>query len=63
MPKKDEVWVTRDGRRIPVGELTEDHAKDILRMILKNKRRRIKLQRALYALPDMYEEDQKWGNS
>ena len=34
----DEIWVTRDGRQIPVGELSEEHAKNIIRMILRAQR-------------------------
>lgn len=37
---KDETWVTEDGTEILVGDLTEDHAKNILRMILKDQRKR-----------------------
>jgi hypothetical protein len=60
----DEIWKCEDGRRIPVGELTEDHAKNILRMILRQRRERRALRRAdriVYQhLPDFDEEDRKW---
>lgn len=36
----DETWITEAGERILVGDLTEDHAKNILRMILKDERQR-----------------------
>lgn len=36
--QKDEVWVMEDGTKIPVSELTEAHAKSILRMILRRNR-------------------------
>jgi hypothetical protein len=39
-PCSDEVWVTKDGRHIPVGELQADHARNIIRMILKDRRKR-----------------------
>jgi hypothetical protein len=38
--KGDEVWVTKDGRHIPVGELQAEHARNIIRMILKDRRKR-----------------------
>lgn len=39
-PEDDEVWTTRDGRELRVGEMTEDHVRNALRMILRNQRRR-----------------------
>ncbi len=36
----DEVWTTRDGDQIKVGDLSETHAKNILRMIIKTERER-----------------------
>jgi hypothetical protein len=35
---KDEIWITEDGTQILVGDLTEAHAKNILRMILRHRR-------------------------
>lgn len=35
---KDEVWVTLDGRRVPVGELTLEHAHSIIRMVIRKQR-------------------------
>lgn len=35
---EDEIWTTRDGRKIPVGELTEEHARNILRMLIRKGR-------------------------
>lgn len=37
---EDEIWTTKDGRKIPVGEMTESHVRNTLRMILKNRRER-----------------------
>lgn len=37
---EDEIWKTRDGREIPVGELGEEHAKNILRMLIRKRRER-----------------------
>ena len=34
----DEVWVTKDGRRIEVQDLPESHVKNILRMLLRKRR-------------------------
>jgi len=41
---EDEIWTMKDGSKIQVGEMTEDHAKNALRMVLRNRRK--KLQRA-----------------
>lgn len=34
----DEIWITKDGKHIPVEQLTEEHAKAIIRMFLRNKK-------------------------
>jgi hypothetical protein len=34
----EEVWVTADGRRIAIGEMTEGHAKHALSMIMRRLR-------------------------
>lgn len=66
-PEDDEIWVCRDGRRIPVSEMTPGHAKNALRMILRTMRRRQQLKRDLRALADelrdIDEDDAKWGKS
>lgn len=36
--EEDEVWVTKDGRRIPCAELEADHARAIVRMVVKQRR-------------------------
>lgn len=36
----DEVWTTRDGRRIEVQDLDADHVRNILRMLLRAQRLR-----------------------
>jgi hypothetical protein len=38
--QNDEIWVTEDGTKIAVGNLSEEHAKNILRMILRTTRER-----------------------
>jgi hypothetical protein len=46
--------------------MTEDHAKNTLRMILRNNRKRRALQADLdrleVSLREMVEEDRKWGS-
>lgn len=56
----DEIWTCRDGRQIPVGELTEAHAKSILRMILRNNRIKRELRSALNAIAKS--EEPYWGH-
>lgn len=35
----DEIWTTRDGRNIPVGEMSEDHVRNALRMVIRRQRK------------------------
>lgn len=37
---RDEVWVTKDGRRIAVSDMSEEHVKNILRMFIRKERER-----------------------
>lgn len=37
-PNQDETWVMQDGRRVPVGDMTEEHVKNVLRMLLRKSR-------------------------
>jgi hypothetical protein len=37
----DEYWTTRDGRRIAVGEMNVEHLRNVLRMILRYRRREV----------------------
>jgi hypothetical protein len=66
LPGGEEVWVCRDGRRIPVGELEVDHMRAILRMILKSTRKRAQRNAALQAhldsLADFEHHDRIWGS-
>ena len=39
-PGDDEVWTTGNGRRIRVGDMDEQHVRNTLRMILRNRRKR-----------------------
>lgn len=36
---KEEFWTTRDGHRLAVGEMDLDHLRNVLRMVLRNRRR------------------------
>ena len=36
--RKDEVWTTKDGRKIAVGDMSEEHAKNILRLLIRQRR-------------------------
>lgn len=35
----DEIWITKDGREVPVGEMSEGHVRNALRMMLRHRRR------------------------
>lgn len=35
---EDEVWTTRDGRKIKVGDMDETHLRNTLRLILRKRR-------------------------
>lgn len=39
----DEIWVTEFGETYHVQDLTEEHAKNVLRMLLRNRRRALEL--------------------
>lgn len=39
MKMKDEIWTTRDGRKIAVADMSEEHVRNTLRMLLRNMRR------------------------
>jgi hypothetical protein len=77
-PYPDEVWVTADGRRLKVGQMDEQHVRNTLRLVLKNRRlereaqsiknRRAILRDALRAVVEKHAEecigeDRKWGSS
>lgn len=42
---KEEFWTCKDGRRLAVGEMDVDHLRNVLRMVLRN-RRRLREERA-----------------
>jgi hypothetical protein len=35
---KDEIWITKDDHKIKVADMTEKHVKNVLRMILRQRR-------------------------
>lgn len=47
---KDELWKTGDGKEIPVSQMTEDHAKNALRMMIRLRRRQKASFQAIIAL-------------
>ena len=60
---KDELWITRDGRRLLVGDMHEDHARNALRMMLRALRRareREHLATQLKMLREIAGEDDEW---
>jgi hypothetical protein len=61
-----ETWRTRDGRVVRVCDMTEDHVRATLNMILRNRRRRMELKRDLKALEAWIDEslsdEAKWGH-
>jgi len=67
-PPKDELWIARDGRRLLVGEMDEEHVRNALRMMLRARRRAMQLK-ALHTqlefmrkLADEIDDDRKWGD-
>lgn len=66
-PEYAEVWITRDGRRLRVDEMTEDHVRATLNMILRARRKARKLTKSLQRLNRWIEEadsdNGKWGRS
>lgn len=66
----DETWRTRDGREIPVCDMSEEHAKAALRMILRQRKVARYLRVAAQAderfmeslFADFY-DDLKWGDN
>jgi hypothetical protein len=44
----DELWTQRDGTKIAVGDMSESHVRNALRMVLRNQRRT--LERELFLL-------------
>jgi len=54
----EEIWTTRDGRKILVGEMDEDHVRNALRMCIRVMRKRqaqlAELKRTLKPLLDDY---------
>lgn len=46
----DDIWTTRDGREIAVGDMDEDHVRNALRMVLRRRReKREQVMEGLFA--------------
>jgi hypothetical protein len=54
----EEFWTTIDGTRIAVGDMTPGHVRNVLRMILRQRRRRNFRDQVIAAMtqPSGYEE-------
>jgi len=61
---EDEIWECKDGRRIPVSEMSEDHVRSTLRMIIRTRRRKEELIRSDIrgALSRLDQNDDSWGD-
>ena len=51
---RDETWTMRDGTKIKVGDMDENHVRNALRMVIRQARRR-KLRAALDVIRPEYE--------
>ncbi len=38
---EDEVWTMKDGTRIPIAQMSERHAKNCLRLLIRRRRERV----------------------
>lgn len=63
----DEVWRTKDGRTLLLAEMSEDHLRRALRMILRaarnHKARKERIDQFLQEAEEARGEDAKWGSS
>jgi hypothetical protein len=58
----DEYWTTQDGRRIAVGEMNVEHLRNVLRMILRNRRKAVQ-ERISQLFDDPYSDGQDTLNA
>jgi hypothetical protein len=73
---KDEIWITHDGRHIPVGQMHEAHVRNALRMVIRQESAKRAKLRAQWSkelarakmldflhrqLDEIQGEDRKWG--
>lgn len=66
----EEVWVTKDGRHMLVGDMDEEHLRNTLRMLIRTHRRRLQLRKEMAAIDEHLQqeleealgEDKKWGS-
>lgn len=65
--KYPERWRTRDGRKIAVSDMDEDHVRATLNMLIRNRRVRAMLKRDLQALEQWIDgsinDDTRYGKS
>ena len=63
----DEVWVKEDGTMINCQDLDLEHARNIIRMVLRNSREQLKLQEEIIAnlrdAIESIEENEEFGSS
>lgn len=61
-----EEWKCKDGRVLRVCDMSDDHVRNILNMILRKRRQRQELKRDLKALQEwsdeFMEDDKTWGS-
>lgn len=55
--RPDEIWTTRDGRKLKVGEMEEAHVRDALRMVIRRARKREERARAALEIHKILMED------
>jgi hypothetical protein len=57
----DEIWKCRDGRAIPVGDMDVDHMRNVLRMLIRSKRRADRRKAlAVTIMAKAYEENERF---
>lgn len=58
----DEIWTTKDGRKLKVSEMTDQHVRNTLNMILRTQREALaKLERSLRRLQTVRDRDDEPG--
>lgn len=54
---EDEIWTTKDGQRLKVGEMSEDHVRAALRMVIRRSRRAAMLRAFVAEQQRLIEQD------
>ena len=61
MDHLDEVWRTKDGKEIPVCQMSEEYAKNIIRRFIKHKRFKDNYDELMDNISDsMFEGGDRW---